>query len=79
MFVLPPTARKKLIGRMLLAVALAGVPLLAMWGGVMWVYNFVDRLSTGLATVDISRNRFRAAFGSYSAALPSDRIGRWPT
>ena len=26
---------------------LSGVPLLATWGGVMWMYNFVDDLTKG--------------------------------
>src|SRR5262249_24427658 len=42
--------RRRIVGRMVLAAGLSGVPLLATWGGVMWQYNFVADLAKG--TVD---------------------------
>jgi MFS family permease len=86
---LPSTERKHLLGRMLLAAGLSGVPLLATWGGVMWVYNLVDvhvkanrySLGTGF-TGDDARpltqvsSAFGAAVGCMVAALLGGVIGR---
>ena len=46
-----PDQARTLVLRMLLAAALAAVPLLGTWAGVMWVYNWVDVL-TGRAIPD---------------------------
>lgn len=39
-------ARRHVLGRMLLGAGLSGVPLLATWAGVMWMYNFVGEFVT---------------------------------
>jgi len=72
--------RRHTLGRMLLAAALSGVPLLATWGGVMWVYNFVDTLTTDADARPMTQaaSAFGAAIGSVLAALLGDRIGRRP-
>ncbi|HEX4612013.1 MAG TPA: MFS transporter [Urbifossiella sp.] len=44
---LEPTARRETLVRMLLAAGLSGVPLLATWSGVMWMYQWVGKLPGG--------------------------------
>ena len=72
--------RRRTIHRMLLAAALSGVPLLATWGGVMWVYNYVDTLTAQPDARPITQasSAFGAAVGCILAALLGDRIGRRP-
>lgn len=72
--------RRHTLGRMLLAAALSGVPLLATWGGVMWVYNYVDTLTTdpNARPMTQASSAFGAAVGSVLAALLGHRIGRRP-
>jgi len=74
------TARRRITGRMLLGAGLAGVPLLGTWAGVMWQYNFVDRLTGGTnpdarPTVMLASS-LGAAAGSFLLALLGDRFGR---
>lgn len=83
-----PEETRQTIKRMLLAAGLSGVPLLATWGGVMWVYNFVDDLSkdpaTGLSiypqarAVTMMASAIGAAIGCVVAAVFGDRLGRRP-
>ena len=72
--------RQQTLRRMLLAAALSGVPLLATWGGVMWVYNYVDTLTANPDARPLTQaaSAFGAAIGSILAALLGDRIGRRP-
>ena len=64
----------------MLAAALSGVPLLATWGGVMWVYNYVDTLTTNPDARPMTQaaSAFGASVGCIFAALLGDRIGRRP-
>ncbi len=76
---LPTAERRHLIGRMLLAAGLSGVPLLATWGGVMWVYNLVGNLAPTDADakpLTQASSAFGAAVGCVLAAVLGDRIGR---
>jgi MFS family permease len=78
---LAPAERQRTLGRMLLAAGLSGVPLLATWGGVMWVYNWVDALVPGdkdARPLTQAASAFGAAIGCIAAALLGDRIGRKP-
>jgi MFS family permease len=71
---------------MLLAAGLSGVPLVATWGGVMWVYSWVDQLTVDPVT-KVSRNldarpmtqassAFGAAVGCVIAAWLGGFLGR---
>lgn len=86
---LPREQRTHLLGRMLLAAGLSGIPLLATWGGVMWVYNLVDvHVKAGHFDLGTSFNgddarpltqvssAFGAAVGCMAAALLGGVIGR---
>jgi MFS transporter, SHS family, sialic acid transporter len=77
-----PKENRQTIGRMLLAAGLSGVPLLATWGGVMWVYNFVDDLTKGSVPearpVTMVASAVGAAFGCVVAAVFGERLGRRP-
>jgi MFS family permease len=74
--------RRRTVGRMLLAAGLSGVPLVATWGGVMWMYNFVDDKTGG--TVPYARptlmmvSAVGAAVGCVIAAVIGARLGRRP-
>ncbi|MBX9581942.1 MAG: MFS transporter [Gemmataceae bacterium] len=73
--------RRRTVGRMLLAAGLSGVPLVATWGGVMWMYNFVAGLP---GTVSYARptlmmvSAVGAAVGCVVAAVWGARLGRRP-
>jgi SHS family sialic acid transporter-like MFS transporter len=84
-----PADRKRILGRMLLAAGLSGVPLLATWGGVMWVYNLVDvhvkaghfDLGPGFIAEDARpltqvSSAFGAAVGCVIAAVVGGAVGR---
>ena len=79
---LDPTARREMLARMLLAAGLSGVPLLATWSGVMWMYQWVGKLPFG----DVPEARpmiqiassVGAAAGCVAAALLGGLIGRRP-
>jgi len=73
--------RRHTLGRMLLAAGLSGVPLLATWGGVMWVYNWVGVLAPNNADakpLTQLSSSLGAAIGCVLAALLGERIGRKP-
>ncbi|MFO0798808.1 MAG: MFS transporter [Gemmataceae bacterium] len=79
---LDPTARRETLGRMLLAAGLSGVPLLATWSGVMWMYQWVGKLPFGdvpeaRPIIQISSS-LGAAAGCVAAALLGGLIGRRP-
>jgi hypothetical protein len=44
---LSPEARRRTLGRMLLAAGISGVPLLGTWAGLMWMYLWVSKLPGG--------------------------------
>jgi MFS family permease len=79
---LSPEARRETLSRMLLAAGLSGVPLLATWSGVMWMYQWVGKLPGG----DVPEARpmiqiassLGAAAGCVGAALLGGLIGRRP-
>lgn len=79
---LPIAVRRETLGRMLLAAGLSGVPLLATWSGVMWMYQWVGKLPGG----DVAEARpviqiassLGAAAGCVFAALLGGMIGRRP-
>ncbi|QDU20836.1 MFS transporter [Urbifossiella limnaea] len=79
---LAPAARRETLGRMLLAAGLSGVPLLATWSGVMWMYQWVGKLPFGdvpeaRPIIQISSS-LGAAAGCVAAALLGGLIGRRP-
>ena len=73
-------ARREALGRMLLAAGLSGVPLLATWAAVMWMYQFVTTLPGGGAAdaKPISQiwSSLGAAAGCIVAAALGGRLGR---
>ena len=78
---LPTAERRRTLGRMLLAAGLSGVPLLATWGGVMWVYNWVDVLAPGnkdARPITQAVSAFGAAVGCVIAAWLGGFVGRKP-
>ena len=80
--------RTDTIRKMLLAAGLSGVPLLATWGGVMWVYKWVETLTTDPITklslnpdakpITQIASSIGAAIGCYLAAMVCGRWGRRP-
>ncbi|HYH65782.1 MAG TPA: MFS transporter [Urbifossiella sp.] len=79
---LAPEARRETLGRMLLAAGLSGVPLLATWSGVMWMYQWVGKLPFGdvpeaRPVIQIASS-LGAAAGCVAAALLGGLIGRRP-
>ncbi|HEY2785431.1 MAG TPA: MFS transporter [Fimbriiglobus sp.] len=72
--------RRATIQRMLLSAGLSGVPLLATWGGVMWVYTWVGKLTTDPDAKPITQvvSAVAAAAGCYVAAVQGERFGRRP-
>jgi SHS family sialic acid transporter-like MFS transporter len=79
---LAPAARRETLGRMLLAAGLSGVPLLATWSGVMWMYQWVGKLPHGdvpeaRPVIQIASS-LGAAAGCVAAALLGGLIGRRP-
>jgi MFS family permease len=79
---LSPEARRETLLRMLLAAGLSGVPLLATWAGLMWVYMFVGTLPGGASPdarpwVQVSSS-IGAAIGCVGAALLGGGLGRRP-
>ncbi len=80
---LSPAARRHILGRMLLAAGLSGVPLLGTWSGVMWQYQWVGKLPGGdhpdARPLTQVVSAFGAAVGCLIAALLAGRFGRRPT
>ena len=70
--------RTDTICKMLLAAGLSGVPLLATWGGVMWVYFWVPKLTTNADAKPITQisSSIGAAIGCYLVAMLCDRWSR---
>lgn len=72
--------------RMLLGAGLSGVPLLATWAGVMWMYNFVADLTRNNPDQDESLARaltmlassIGAAVGCLTGAILAGKYGRRP-
>jgi MFS family permease len=74
------TKHRHILGRMLLAAGLSGVPLLATWAGVMWQYNWVGNLTKDLdakPTVQVASS-IGAAVGCLIGAILCGRLGRRP-
>jgi len=79
---LSPDAKRETLKRMLLAAGLSGVPLLATWAGLMWMYMWVGTLPGGTSPdarpwMQISSS-IGAAIGCVAAALLGGRLGRRP-
>ena len=79
---LEPAARRETLLRMLLAAGLSGVPLLATWSAVMWMYQWVGKLPGGSVpearpVIQIASS-LGAAAGCVAAALLGGMIGRRP-
>ncbi len=79
---LDPAARRETLLRMLLGAGLSGVPLLATWSGVMWMYQWVGKLPGGdvpeaRPVIQIASS-LGAAAGCVAAALLGGMIGRRP-
>jgi MFS family permease len=77
---LPDPVRRETLIRMLLAAGLSGVPLLATWSGVMWMYQWVGKLPGGDVAearplIQISSS-IGAAAGCMVAALAGGMFGR---
>jgi len=83
-----PLERSRTLWRMLLAAGLSGVPLLATWAGVMWMYNWADVLTEHLPKDDMVRKDAKAltqiasslgaAAGCVVGAVLGGRFGRRP-
>ena len=77
---LPPAERRRTLRLMLLAAGLSGVPLLATWSGVMWMYMFVPTLPNAVeypnakAWMQVSSS-IGAAAGCVASAAPGWRLG----
>jgi MFS family permease len=80
---LPTAVRRHVLGRMLLAAGLSGVPLLGTWAGVMWQYQWVGKLPGGdhpdARAVTQIWSATGAAVGCFLAAVLAGRFGRRPT
>ena len=80
---LPLAGRRHVLGRMLLAAGLSGVPLLGTWSGVMWQYQWVGTLPGGThpdaRPLTQMVSAFGAAVGCFLAAVVAGRFGRRPT
>ncbi len=76
-------ARRHVLGRMLLAAGLSGVPLLGTWVAVMWQYQWVGKLPGGdhpdARPLTQIWSACGAAAGCFLAALLAGRFGRRPT
>ena len=75
-------AKRQTLGRMLLGAGLSGVPLLATWAGLMWMYMWVGQLPGGSSPdarpwLQISSS-IGAAIGCVIAAVLGGRVGRRP-
>ncbi len=79
---LSPEAKRETLTRMLIAAGLSGVPLLATWAGLMWMYMWVGTLPGGTSPdarpwLQISSS-IGAAIGCVGAALLGGGLGRRP-
>jgi hypothetical protein len=69
-----------MLGRMVLAAGLSGVPLLGTWAGLMWMYQWVGKLPNGSApdaraTLQMV-SAIGAAIGCLAAAVLAGGFGR---
>jgi MFS family permease len=66
---------------MLLGAGISSVPLLATWGGFMWTYPWVQKLTTNPDAAPLTQvsSSLGAALGCVVGALLGDRFGRRPT
>lgn len=72
--------RRHVLRRMLLGAGLSAVALLGTWGGFMWIYPWVQKLTTdpdAAPTTQVSSS-LGAAFGCVAGALLGGRYGRRP-
>ena len=80
---LSAAARRHVLGRMLLAAGLSGVPLLGTWVAVMWQYQWVGKLPGGdhpdARPLTQIWSALGAAAGCFLVALCAGRFGRRPT
>lgn len=77
-----PAVKRETLLRMLLAAGLSGVPLLATWAGLMWMYVWVGELPGGKSAdakpwIQISSS-VGAALGCLIGAFLGGRLGRRP-
>ncbi|OWK36560.1 MFS transporter [Fimbriiglobus ruber] len=77
---LSESVRRQTLGRMVLAAGLSGVPLLATWSGVMWMYQWVGKLPGGTdpdarAVIQISSS-LGAMVGCVVGAVLGGKYGR---
>ncbi len=77
---LPREVQRKTLRRMLLAAGLSGVPLLATWSSVMWMYQWVGKLPGGDVAeakplIQITSS-LGAALGCVIAAVLGGMLGR---
>lgn len=77
-----PAEKRRTLRRMLLGAGLSAVPLLATWGGFMWVYPWVHKLTDGKIPEAVPMTQISsslgAAFGCIVGALLGGRLGRRP-
>jgi MFS family permease len=62
----PDEAQRFILGRMLLAALLSGVPLLATWGAVQWAPAWADQLATAAKKEDPTREAEVKTWKSYT-------------
>ena len=72
--------RRNILGRMMLAAGISGVPLLGTWSAVMWMYQWIGKLPGGdiadaKPIVQISSS-LGAAFGAMLGAWLGGKFGR---
>jgi MFS family permease len=72
--------RRHVLRRMLLGAGISAVPLLATWGGFMWIYPWVQKLTTNPDAAPLTQvsSSLGAAFGCIVGALLGGRFGRRP-
>ncbi|MBP3956846.1 MFS transporter [Gemmata sp. G18] len=81
---LAPAAKRQTLERMLLAAGLSGVPLLATWAGLMWMYMWVNDLPGENVPAEVRRawlqisSSIGAAIGCVVAAVVGGALGRRP-
>ena len=77
---LPDRDKRTMLGRMLLAAGLSGVPLLGTWAGLMWMYQWVGKLPNGTdpdaRAVLQMVSAIGAAVGCMAAAVLAGGFGR---
>ncbi len=69
--------RTSILRRMLLGAGLSGVPLLATWGGFMWIYPWVQKLTDGKVPEAAPTTQVVSAFGAAVGCLIGAVLGGW--